>query len=315
MSAQPRRGSRVLAVLTLIAAVGVVLISHAPPAAADSPTPCPVFTPNCVAVVVGAPGGPGPGGGSSTPPRGGSGNGGGVVTVPATCSWFPGPYRGVCLSGRGGGALPPCLDLYSQYSTQLDPVALNAFLAANGCPTLPPGAVGGAPPPSPAALARQAAASFELPSPAAGRYPAGTLQNAQPYTLVRADTWIWADASAWKSFTARASLGLVWAAVTATPTRLSFTPGDGQPAVSCAGPGSVWRSGVDGPWDPSPSGCQYRYQHSTINDPNQQLTATYMITWQLTWTGSGNTSGTLTAKTTTATATFAVAEAESVVTG
>lgn len=312
MNGRPRHGSVVLIMLALTAMVGVVLIGHALPAAADSPTPCPLGNSNCVGVGVGVgPGGPGSGGGSSPPPPPG---GGGVVAEPATCSGYPGPYRGVCLSGRGNGTLPPCLDLYSQYRSQLDPVALNAFLAANGCPTLPPAAVGGAPPPSPAALARQAAASFVLPSPAAGRYPAGRLQSGQPYTVVRADTWIWADASTWRSYTARASLGVVWAAVTATPTLLSFTPGDGRPAVSCRGPGSVWRSGVNGPWDSSPSGCQYQYQHSTINDPNQQLTATYTITWQLTWTGSGNTSGTLTAKTTTATATFAVAEAESVVT-
>jgi len=102
--------------------------------------------------------------------------------------------------------------------------------------------------------------------------------------------------------------------VTAEPVSLSFTPGDGHAAVSCAGPGSVWREGVNGPWDPSPSWCQYRYPHSSIHDPNQEVTATYTITWQLTWTGSGNTAGTLTAKTTSATATFAVAEVESVVT-
>ncbi|HZC53154.1 MAG TPA: hypothetical protein VE441_11735 [Mycobacterium sp.] len=202
-----------------------------------------------------------------------------------------------------------CQMLYERYYNSMPLAQLNAILARNGCPLVPQSV-----PPSPATLAQRAADSMLLPDPRLGRYPAGTLKDGRPYTVVGAYTWYWTDASKWKSYTATASAGGNWATVTAAPVSLSFTPGDGNPAVSCAGPGSVWRQGVDGPWDPSPSGCQYRYPHSSIHEPNQEVTATYAIIWQLTWTGSGNTSGTLTAKTTQATATFAVAEVESVVT-
>jgi hypothetical protein len=262
---------------------------------------CSPKDPNCVVVSATDPGGPG-GGGSSDP-----GGGGGGTSKPDPCAKYPGLYYAMCKQNKGNG----CLNLYDSYFGTMPIDQLNTFLAANGCPAVPAGA---APPPTPAELAQQAADSIELPDPGTGRYPAGTLRDGRPYTVVGAYTWYWTDASTWRSFTATARAGGNFATVTAAPVTLSFTPGDGNGAVSCPGPGSVWRQGVNGPWDPSPSGCQYRYPHSSIDQPNQQVTATYTLTWQLTWTGSGNTAGTLTTKTTAARSTFAVAEVESVVT-
>ena len=175
-------------------------------------------------------------------------------------------------------------------------------------PNPPPGMA-----PTPGQLALRAFNSLALTKPSTGRYPDGRLKNGQPYTVVRAATWYWADPVDFKSLTARAAAGAVWAEVTVKPTALTFTPGDGNSAVSCAGPGTTWNSAY-GVWDPSPSGCDYHYPNSSIHEPHGVVTATYGIRWQVTWVGSGNTSGTLPDQTTTSRSTFAVAEVESVVT-
>lgn len=174
----------------------------------------------------------------------------------------------------------------------------------------PPAGLG----PTPAELAQQAFNSLTLTKPSTGRYPAGTLKNGQSYTVVHAYTWYFSDSNDFKTLSARAAAGPVWAQVTVTPVALTFTPGDGNGQVSCAGPGTAWNSSY-GVWDASPSGCDYRYPHSSIHEPNGQVTATYGINWQVTWVGSGNTAGTLPDQRTTSNSTFAVAEVESAVTG
>jgi hypothetical protein len=172
----------------------------------------------------------------------------------------------------------------------------------------PPAGMG----PTPGQLAQRAFDSLTLTKPSTGRYPAGRLQDGTPYTAVRAYTWYWTDPSRFRSLTARAAAGPVWAQVTVKPVALSFNPGDGNAAVSCAGPGTAWNDSY-GVWAASPSGCQYRYPHSTIHAPGHVVTATYSIRWQVRWAGSGNSSGTLPDQTTSSTSTFAVAEVEAVV--
>lgn len=167
--------------------------------------------------------------------------------------------------------------------------------------------------PTPAMLARRALDSVVLSKPMPGRYPNGTLDDATPYTAVRAWTWFWTDPATFKPLTARASAGAVWAEVRIEPAALTFLPGDGNSAVSCSGPGTVWTSAF-GPWDPSPSGCDYRYPHSSVDRPGRVVTATYAIQWRVSWTGSGGTAGTLPDQSSTTTATFAVVEAQTVVT-
>lgn len=203
--------------------------------------------------------------------------------------------------GAPGGAV---YAVFCPYTNGLGPTGAFVWLAQ------PPPGIG----PTAAQLAQQALSSLVIPKPTEGRYPSGRLRDGRAYTVVRAYTWYWTDPSTYKAKSARASAGPVWAAVTVTPVALTFTPGDGSAGVSCAGPGTPWRSG-DGVWAPSPSGCEFRYQHSSIHQPGEVVTATYGIRWQVTWVGSGGTSGTLPDQTTTSTSTFAVAEVESVVTG
>ena len=165
----------------------------------------------------------------------------------------------------------------------------------------------------PAALAEQALSTLTIPAPTPGRYPAGTMRDGRPFTVVNAYTWFWTDPESFRALTARADAGGVWAQVTVTPTALRFTPGDGAAAVSCPGPGVAWQP-RDGVWAPSPAGCDYRYPHSSIHQPDRQVTATYSIRWSVAWTSSTGASGTLPELTTTSDATFAVAEVEAVVT-
>lgn len=163
-----------------------------------------------------------------------------------------------------------------------------------------------------AQLARQALQTLTIPPPAAGRYPAGTMRDGRPFTVVGAYTWFWTDPGSFRPLTARADAGGVWSQVTVTPTNLTFDPGDGAAAVSCRGPGVAWQSG-DGVWGASPAGCDYRYPHSSIHQPGGEVTATYGINWSVTWTSSTGAGGALPDLTTTSRQTFAVAEAESVV--
>jgi hypothetical protein len=165
----------------------------------------------------------------------------------------------------------------------------------------------------PAVLAEQALRTLTIPAPTTGRYPDGTMQDGQPFTVVNAYTWFWSDPESFRALTARADAADVWVQVTVTPTALSFAPGDGADAVSCAGPGVAWQR-TDGVWAPSPVGCHYRYPHSSIRQPDQQVTATYGISWSVAWTSSTGASGTLPDLTTSSNATFAVAEVQAVVT-
>jgi len=266
----------------------------------------------CV-VIVGDPGGPGHGGGTG---HGGGGSSG--------CTW---QGKSVPCTTQSGSfnAQDGCYYKEANPYPTAGPVAVEYQQAGGGiywatCPfgngsggyvwlPQPPAGLG----PTPAELAQRAFDSLTLTKPSTGRYPVGTLKNGQSYTVVHAYTWYFSDPNDFKTLSARAAAGPVWAQVTVTPVALTFTPGDGNGQVSCAGPGTAWNSSY-GVWAASPSGCDYQYPHSSIHEPNGQVTATYGINWQVTWVGSGNTAGTLPDQRTTSNSTFAVAEVESVVT-
>ncbi len=174
--------------------------------------------------------------------------------------------------------------------------------------------------PSPGELAEQAAASFRLPDPTWGHFPAFTLKDGRPYTVVKTHMWFWTDPATWQTLSATAQAGANWATVTATPEALVLVPGDGNGAVECASSGRAFDKTQDAyrsSWvpQPEPDGCDYVYQRSTWDYPGEVLTASLQIRWVLSWTGSGDTSGTLTSRVTSADSTFMVAELQAVVTG
>lgn len=276
-------------VLVLAASWVVVVLLSASPAAACLPGQS-----DCVGVGVGT--NPTPGGGSTTPPSGG----GSTTTDPCTadlngaacaaenqarmCSAIAADWAGGSRPGDPAGTL-----------TNLSPsllAQLNADLAANGCP---PYAAGGTRV-DPATLAQQAAASFLLPHPSGHRSPSETqLYQGYPMTWVNLWTFYWTDPSTWKTLSATATAGAAWATVKATPVSLTYDPRGRQRSGRLYRP---WSSvgGSDGNSAPNQGACGYQYRQ--VSPDGQPFTSTETIVWQLTWTGSGNTSGTLTSRTT-----------------
>ena len=300
-----RARTAVVAVAALVGSVLIATVVRAPAAFACNP----VTDPNCVGVGVGGGGAPGgPGGGDPT----GGGGGDGGPSNPDPCAKYPGPLHHECAAGAG----QQCLDLYSEYSGALSFEDLNTILNANACPTLTEAQ---APPPSPATLAQRAAASFNLATPSGSRSPSETL-NFHGYsdTYVGLWTWFWTDAGKWadcgSTCTATARAGGNYATVTAKPVSLSFDPGDGSAAAACGGPGTPWIDSYGNDVPSSDGGCGYQYRTVTGPGYDHPVTATQRITYQLTWTGSGNTSGTLTSKTTTTTGKLNVLQIQTVVT-
>ena len=185
------------------------------------------------------------------------------------------------------------------------------------CPTPPPTPPGAppppGPPPSPAALAQQAAGQLQLPLPTPQHSPDLRLRDGRAATLVGEHTWFWTNSADWHPHTARVQAGPVWAAVTATPVRLSMQPGTGARSVSCAGPGTPYQRSF-GMHARSPD-CEVVYTRSSLGQPEGQTTAGWAITWQVTWRGGmgpePTEAGVLPVMTSRAQARFAVAEAQS----
>lgn len=176
-----------------------------------------------------------------------------------------------------------------------------------------PPAVGNAPAVAAADLARRVVNQLPLPLPTVARNPIGQ-------ALVNLPEWLWLSAAQWRPLVQRTVLGPVWVVVTATPTSTSWDPGNGSVPLVCAGPGT--------PYDTSRSpeaqstDCSYTYLRSSANqpqtgpDPNDRFfTVTVTTTWQVSWVGSGGSSGTLPVMRRTSSFPLAVAKRETVVTG
>lgn len=121
-----------------------------------------------------------------------------------------------------------------------------------------------------------------------------------------------AGGDSWRPVSVTASVGPIWATVTARPTSLAFDPGDP------ANPGSVTCSG-SGPvagYDPAaPGACSYTYVNSssTSQVDGYHFATSLSITWAITWTSSTGAGGALDSYTTTTTSLLAVAEVKGLV--
>lgn len=142
-------------------------------------------------------------------------------------------------------------------------------------------------------LARQAAAVAyrRLPN------PLGEFAPPAHRGVVRLGTWFWVSPALWRpvSVTARIPTprGVISATATATPTRLTFDPGDGAlgtGAASCTGPGLPWVAAFG---DRLPSPCMYTYRHSSVRHPRRSFPASLAITWRVTYSTNVGASGTL----------------------
>lgn len=135
--------------------------------------------------------------------------------------------------------------------------------------------------------------------------------------LVGLDTWIWTT-TPWAPVSATAWVPtgidgrLAWSTATASPTTLTFDPGDGTEPVVCDGPGARWTEALG---DEAVSDCMVRFSHSSAVAANgRTFTATVRIDWLTAWVGSSGAGGTLAPITTSATVDVTVGEIQAVVT-
>lgn len=129
-------------------------------------------------------------------------------------------------------------------------------------------------------LARSAVASLTLAFPEPRTNPA--IDHDQ---LPGIDTWLWVDPAAWEPVSATATIPGLSATVTATPTHVSWDPGDGSSPVVCDGPGTPYDRSR--PPEEQTSDCTHRYQ----DRGRYEVVAT--VHWELSWTASDGDGGTL----------------------
>ncbi|MBK0870208.1 hypothetical protein INP57_25690 [Saccharopolyspora sp. HNM0986] len=141
------------------------------------------------------------------------------------------------------------------------------------------------------------------------------LPDGRAATVVGEHTWFWTEPTDWRPVSRRVQIGPVWAEVTATPQRLNLDPGTGQPAASCAGPGTPYARSF-GLHTASPD-CDIVFDRSSVGRPGEQVRAEWAIAWSVSWRGFDGTipaGGTLAPMTSRADAELAVAEAQALTT-
>jgi hypothetical protein len=109
--------------------------------------------------------------------------------------------------------------------------------------------------------------------------------------LTGAPMWLWMPPQTWRSLEQRTEAGAVWAEVTARPVAQTWHFGDGSPPLTCEGPGTPLTD-TDRALDGSPD-CGYRYTVSSKDEPRGRYTIHVVVTWQVSWVGSGDTGGIL----------------------
>lgn len=126
--------------------------------------------------------------------------------------------------------------------------------------------------------------------------------NDQPYTLVNGHTWFGTDPATFTNVSSYARAGSTWVQVTAVPAGLGFTA-NGETTAWCYGPGvdthnktrmnALDRNNIR-PFSNKPPGeCSKRFTRTSPGDPDQPVTGTLQIRWEISYVGSGNTTGTL----------------------
>jgi hypothetical protein len=141
----------------------------------------------------------------------------------------------------------------------------------------------GGPPVTPQELLQIALGEITVPVLAPGTAPPLNRR-----ALVGLPEWFWIPAAQWQPVSVTVAVGAVWARLTATPVLLTFDPGGGLTGTSCQGPGVAYRAGGSGQ-----GACWYRYSVSSALQPGRAYQAAVTVTWQVTWTGSGGTGGTI----------------------
>jgi hypothetical protein len=250
--------------------------------------------------------------------------------APADGGCYPIDFTWVCVDsggtggspGSGGSATYTCT--YTKASeavlqrTGTGPPAAGYQWDIMTCPGSDNGTLGGqlvqvniktgAPAISPVELLRIAIGELSVPTL--------TAQTAPPMGkngLVGLPEWFWVPKSQWRGVSITVSAGPVWADASAAPTALTFAPGGGQADTSCAGPGAEFNRSKSA--SAQQTACSYTYQQPSAGQPGNAYQAALVVTWTISWTGSGGVGGTITTGYTTGTAfPLRVAQAEALVT-
>jgi hypothetical protein len=151
-------------------------------------------------------------------------------------------------------------------------------------------------------LAQEAVRHLQLPAPQIRLNP----DSGAPQ-VVYVPTWMWVDESVWAPHSATASLAGLSVTAVGTPTRVTWSTGDGG-SRQC-GKGTPWVAGAD-PASVSPD-CGHTYTSPSRGSAGGTYTVTATITWRVTWSGGG-TSGTEPDLTSTASVPVQVIEASAV---
>ena len=102
--------------------------------------------------------------------------------------------------------------------------------------------------------------------------------------VVNVGTWFWVPRAVWKSVSVTAyiptSAGPITVTTTARPTSLIYSPGDGNSAVTCKGPGTPWSHSRG---DDDTSDCMYTYASASHTTTARTYAANTAIKWTVTW--------------------------------
>ena len=149
-------------------------------------------------------------------------------------------------------------------------------------------------------LAQQAFGSFKLATPVPKMAPPGEL-------VVQFPTWLWVEG--WQPQTATAAVPGLSATVTAAPTKVVWTMGDGG-SVTCAGPGTPYDPSI--PAEQQSTNCSYTYHVSSAGQPGNAYQGSVTISYGASWTATDGTGGNLGALTATAPFTARVGEIQAI---
>jgi hypothetical protein len=155
-------------------------------------------------------------------------------------------------------------------------------------------------------LARQAADRLDLSTPVIEANPSPEVEQ-----LVSLPTWLWVQRASWQPQSATATVPGVSVTATATPTKVTWTMGDGSKVV-CDSPGTPFPKGGD-PKAKSPD-CGHTYTRSSAGKPDSAFAVKATVSWAITWVGNGQ-EGDLPAMQTESQAQFRVAESQALVSG
>lgn len=105
--------------------------------------------------------------------------------------------------------------------------------------------------------------------------------------VVRVGTWFWVPRALWRPVSVTAhvatSVGPLVVTLTATPTHLVWSPGDGRDPVACRGPGRPWHRVLG---DDAESECMYTYRRPSHVRADGVFPARLSVRWALSYSSN-----------------------------